>query len=70
MLLTLSCKKDKENDVSNPGFETNETIKKLSPNRPNLNISILLDLSDRINPKKYPTYLWNFTREIWGIYIL
>lgn len=54
MLLSLSCKNDNGSQSNNPGLETNETIKKLSPNRPNLNISILLDLSDRINPEKYP----------------
>ena len=48
----ISCKTDKEEDYKEQNTVPIETIK-LSPNRPNLNISILLDLSDRINPKKY-----------------
>ncbi len=48
-----SCKNDKELPVI-PKVKSEINTVKLSSNRPNLNISILLDLSDRINPKKYP----------------
>lgn len=50
--LVCSCKNDNEQPVEDKNLEETPAIK-LSPNRPNLNISILLDLSDRINPKKY-----------------
>ncbi|WP_299117108.1 hypothetical protein [uncultured Winogradskyella sp.] len=48
-LILTSCEETKSKSIT----VEEETIK-LSPNRPNLNISILIDLSDRINPKKYP----------------
>ena len=38
----------------------NHEFPNLSPNRENLNISVLLDLSDRINPKKYPSPAMEF----------
>lgn len=46
-------------------FKTEEFIHdhefpNLSPNRENLNISVLLDLSDRINPEKYPSPAMEF----------
>ena len=49
-LVFLSCKQEEVTQ----GKEVEYTSIKLSSNRPNLNISILLDLSDRINPVKYP----------------
>tara|TARA_R110002049_G_scaffold993_11_gene7249 strand:+ start:30073 stop:30981 length:909 start_codon:yes stop_codon:yes gene_type:complete len=57
--IILSCKNDKKEALDNYNTEHIETIK-LSPNRPNLNISILLDLSDRINPKKFPNPAMEF----------
>ena len=37
-----------------------ESVVKLSSDRPDLNLSILLDLSDRINPDKYPDAAMEF----------
>lgn len=60
MILTfVSCKHDKE-EILNTERTSQEEIIKLSPNRPNLNISILIDLSDRINPEKYPNPAMEF----------
>lgn len=52
-LIFFSCKKDKQEGIVQENIIEYNTVK-LSSNRPNLNISILLDLSDRINPEKYP----------------
>lgn len=52
-LVFLSCKDDKQK-VINGNTKTDYVSVKLNSNRPNLNISILLDLSDRISPTKYP----------------
>ncbi|MBV7268028.1 hypothetical protein [Winogradskyella luteola] len=52
-LILTSCKSD-EDETKGKSITIEEETIKLSPKRPNLNISILLDLSDRINPKKYP----------------
>lgn len=49
----ISCKNDEKENVPTDN-KTDYTVIKLSPKRPNLNVSILLDLSDRINPDKYP----------------
>lgn len=57
-LIISSCKKDKEETVNE--IPDNYTSEKLSSNRPNLNISILLDLSDRINPEKYSNSAMEF----------
>jgi hypothetical protein len=57
-LIISSCKKDKEEIVNQTPDDY--TSIKLSSNRPNLNISILLDLSDRINPEKYPNSAMDF----------
>ncbi|WP_040281040.1 hypothetical protein [Psychroserpens damuponensis] len=54
IVTVLSCKKDKEEVNIDLPLEIDEPTIKLSSNRPNLNVSILLDLSDRINPIKYP----------------
>lgn len=54
-----SCKDDKPQEVINKVQEDYKSVK-LSSNRPNLNISILLDLSDRINPSKYPNPAMEF----------
>jgi hypothetical protein len=55
----LSCKKDKPIKVDKEIIPDYTTVK-LSSNRPNLNISILLDLSDRINPEKFPNPAMDF----------
>ena len=55
ILLFHSCGSDTAQNENTEALRTTSSDAiKLSPNRPNLNISILLDLSDRINPKKYP----------------
>ncbi len=54
-----SCKSDSYEKINNTSTLEEEVIK-LSPNRPNLNISILVDLSDRINPNKYPNPAMNY----------
>ncbi|WP_303318574.1 hypothetical protein Q4Q34_04505 [Flavivirga abyssicola] len=58
-LLIYSCKKEKEETIIHE-VSADYTSVKLSSNRPNLNISILLDLSDRINPEKYPNPAMDF----------
>ena len=57
LISILSCKKD----VKKPA-ETNKIEAKTKINEPsnNLNISLLLDLSDRINPVKYPNTAMEF----------
>ncbi|NRD24092.1 hypothetical protein HNV10_12600 [Winogradskyella litoriviva] len=60
LVTVLSCKNDKEESNVELSIENNEPTTKLSPNRPNLNISILLDLSDRIDPVKYPNPAMEF----------
>lgn len=47
-LFFVQCKKDEPKE--NPGSVINDSIS----NNKNLNISILIDLSDRIDPEKYP----------------
>jgi hypothetical protein len=54
----ISCKKDKINEELK--IEPDYVSEKLKGERPNLNISILLDLSDRINPKKYSNSTMEF----------
>lgn len=49
----LSCKSDEKENVKMPELNGTE-LTRLSSNRPNLNVSILLDLSDRIDTTKYP----------------
>lgn len=55
-----SCKSDKKELTGEPGHQINiscldlEELPTLNSNRNNLNISILLDLSDRISPEKNP----------------
>ncbi|PHN99648.1 hypothetical protein CSC82_32940, partial [Rhodobacteraceae bacterium 4F10] len=53
IILTHSCSNKKEND---PIAEVSKKVRSTSKikSKENLNISIVLDLSDRINPKKYP----------------
>lgn len=60
-LVFAGCGSDTANDGSEPDGQGSDNIQevignvpKLSSKRPNLNISILLDLSDRISPEKYP----------------
>lgn len=55
LLVITACNEDKPKE-SNPA-QKNETSKK---SLDNLNISIVLDLSDRINPKKYPNESMEF----------
>ena len=53
LILSFSCRKDKSENSTNE-INGDYPMIKISGDRPNLNISILLDLSDRINPEKYP----------------
>ncbi len=53
LFLFQCCKEESRIDNNNDNTEPDQ-IQKLSPIRPNLNISILIDLSDRIDPQKYP----------------
>jgi len=58
-LVVLSCKKDVSGII--PEYSSGDyPMIKLSSDRPNLNVSILLDLSDRINPEKYPDNAMDF----------
>lgn len=58
ILLLQACKKEsKEIKVLE---KAHESVVKLSSDRPDLNLSILLDLSDRINPDKYPDAAMEF----------
>lgn len=59
LMLLNSCKEDTQETILDPEKNETEAVK-LSVNRPNLNISILLDLSDRIDPKKYPNPAMEF----------
>ena len=53
IILTYSCSNKKEKDpIAEVSKEVRSTSKTKS--KENLNISLVLDLSDRINPKKYP----------------
>ncbi len=53
--LLQSCKNDKSNEIERSiESDIKKPAIKLSPNRPDLNVSILLDLSDRISPEKHP----------------
>ncbi|AGC75965.1 hypothetical protein LX97_00643 [Nonlabens dokdonensis] len=59
--LLTSCKKDTENDDLDSSLALDELlIEKTSTGTENLNISFLLDLSDRINPEKYPNPTMEF----------
>ncbi|MDO6854224.1 hypothetical protein Q4599_11595 [Cellulophaga lytica] len=57
----FSCKDDTKKETPKvEKIEPDYEMIKLSSKRPNLNISVLLDLSDRINPKKYPSPAMDF----------
>lgn len=56
LILFFSCKEDSKD-------EEKETAVKSSVSE-NYNISILVDLSDRISLKKIQTQQWSFIREI------
>lgn len=58
VLSIFSCKEDKEENEKTPGPANTSVIKKAGD--ANLNISFLLDLSDRIDPKKYPNKSMEF----------
>ncbi|MFA8436804.1 MAG: hypothetical protein ACEPOZ_20040 [Marinifilaceae bacterium] len=55
-ILNNQCHSNSQNSASKtPKHEAKkEHVKKLNSNRPNLNISLFLDLSDRISPSKHP----------------
>ena len=59
IFLLFSCKNDGKVEP-NENCESDYQVVKLDNNRPNLNVSILLDLSDRINPIKYPNSTMEF----------
>src|SRR5690606_34584974 len=50
IMLVMSCTDEKKDESK----ETTQDVVNKSRNSENLNISFLLDLSDRINPVKYP----------------
>lgn len=52
MITLIRCSNDTKSVRDD--LQTSETIKSTTMNNNNLNISILLDLSDRIDPEKYP----------------
>ena len=54
IFVVLACKSEPESETSSvqPKKEENQAI--TSHSAKNLNVSLLLDLSDRINPEKYP----------------
>lgn len=54
LIISYSCRYNNKNEDIKNEKKLNALVKKMSSNRPNLNVSILLDLSDRIDPKKYP----------------
>lgn len=58
-LVFCSCKND-----SKPNVEKEQTTKSVSKKEKQLNITILLDLSDRIEPTKYPSSPEHFERDI------
>ncbi|QHI37079.1 hypothetical protein IMCC3317_24570 [Kordia antarctica] len=57
ILCLVSCKEESKEDKKE--VKTN-TTKIVSAENKNLNISLLLDLSDRINPEKYPNSTMDF----------
>ena len=57
--LIVACKSEPK-EAHKAVAESNEHVVRLSPERPDLNVSILLDLSDRINPDKYPDEAMQF----------
>ncbi|WP_298499819.1 hypothetical protein [uncultured Algibacter sp.] len=57
-IILSSCKTDKEQSNEENSLSINKV--KSSKSESNLNISILLDLSDRINPKKHPNPAMEF----------
>ena len=60
-----SCKSDEKGNEE--VLQTNDVeITKISSNRPNLNVSILLDLSDRIDTIKYPNAAMEFYKRDLG----
>jgi len=61
-IILTSCADDKKNDKVVENSETNEVSKVKSEKQ--LNITILLDLSDRIEPSKYPSKPEHFERDI------
>lgn len=61
-LVLISCKDDScKDDPKSDKIIHNHEFPKVSAND-NLNISVLLDLSDRINPEKYPAPAMEFYR--------
>lgn len=57
----ISCKKDVEPEITEPSEVANEhLIEKTNTGNQNLNVSFLLDLSDRIDPEKYPNPAMDF----------
>ena len=52
LLLLQACKEEPR--TSPESVQSSKPVKKLNSERPDLNISLLLDLSDRINPDKFP----------------
>ena len=57
----FSCKNDVKNEKNTPQTEEKSNKKKIEKQ---LNITILLDLSDRIEPTKYPSSPEHFERDI------
>ena len=56
---TFSCAEEKKEEQNDEGNRQNQNVSKKSKSE-NLNISFLLDLSDRIDPTKYPNETMEF----------
>jgi hypothetical protein len=59
-LFINGCKNDNEVELSEKDLEIQEIQKGVTAGNEDLNISFLLDLSDRINPEKYPNPTMDF----------
>lgn len=61
-LIFTSCASDKKNEKIDENSETDDVV--INNSDKQLNITILLDLSDRIEPTKYPSKPEHFERDI------
>ena len=63
LLFLGGCANDKKNETKNNDIKSNKKVSNVRSDK-QLNITILLDLSDRIEPTKYPNKPEHFERDI------
>lgn len=54
ILINISCQSDKKDSTKSSDQKETTAVRKTKTSNQNLNISLFLDLSDRISPTKYP----------------